>query len=118
MIIDTADEVLHLLVDIVAAMARLIYKPFGIIAGLIAARLAATLFDVIWQKVDRSGLGAPKPTQRDTSTTRAVSAAAIEAATFAGTKVVVDRAGLRTFEHLTGAWAGAKPPKTEAEQTA
>lgn len=95
-------------------MARLLYKPFGIVAGLIAGKLATMLFDVLWQKVDRDGEGAPKPTQRDTTTARAVSAAALQAATFAGTKTVVDRAGLRTFEHLTGAWAGAKPEKTEA----
>lgn len=95
-------------------MARLLYKPFGIIAGLIAARIAADLFEAIWRAVDRNGDGvAPQATLRDATPARAVGAAALEAATFAGTKALVDRASLRTFEHLTGAWAGAKPPKEQ-----
>jgi len=105
---------LHLTVDIVQSMARLLYKPFGIIAGIIASKLAGTIFEALWARFDRTGDGtAPGPTERDTSTARAFSAAALQAATFAGTKTVVDRAGLRTFEHFTGAWAGAKPPKTD-----
>jgi hypothetical protein len=66
-------------------MARLLYKPFGIIAGLLSAKLATMLFDVVWRKVDRNGEGIPKPTQRDTTTGRAVGAAALQAATFATT---------------------------------
>jgi len=99
-------------------MAKLLYKPFGIIAGLIASRLAAKIFDAVWRKLDREGEGAkPQPTLRETTTTKAVGGAALQAATFAGTKVVVDRASLRTFEHLTGAWAGAKPPKPASDET-
>lgn len=98
-------------------MSRLIYKPFGIVAGLVAGRIAAKLFETLWRAIDRHGDGvAPTPTHRDATPARAVTAAALEAATFAGTKAVVDRASLRTFEHLTGAWAGAKP--RPAEKTA
>jgi hypothetical protein len=112
MFIDRADEALHPPVDIVLLMARLLYKPFGIIAGIVAGKLATTIFDKVWTKVDRSGDGtAPAATLRDTSNARAISAAALQAATFAGTRAAVDRVSLRGFEYFTGAWAGAKPPK-------
>jgi hypothetical protein len=95
-------------------MAKLFYKPFGIIAGLIAGKLATKLFDVLWSKIDPEGEDAgPQPKLRETPAAKAVAGSALQAATFAGTRAVVDRASLRTFEHLTGAWAGDKPPKDE-----
>lgn len=93
-------------------MARLLYRPFGIVAGIIAGKLAGTLFQKLWVKLDRkSELPPADPTHRDISATRAVSAAALQAATFAGTQAAVDRVGLKWFQHLTGLWGGAKPPK-------
>jgi hypothetical protein len=98
-------------------MAKLFYKPFGIVAGLIAGKLAQQLFNVIWGKLDPEGEETgPQPKLRETSPARAVAGTALQAATFAGTRAVVDRASLRTFEHFTGAWAGDKPPKPDAEQ--
>jgi hypothetical protein len=96
-------------------MAKLLYKPFGIIAGLIAGALATRIFNALWARMAPEGQEAgPQPKLRETPTAKAVGGAALQAATFAGTKAVVDRASLRTFEHLTGAWAGDKPPKDPA----
>ncbi|HEX6389831.1 MAG TPA: DUF4235 domain-containing protein [Solirubrobacteraceae bacterium] len=95
-------------------MAKLLYKPFGIIAGLIAGAVATRIFNVLWSKLDPEGAkDGPQPKLRETPAAKAVAGTALQAATFAGTKAVVDRASLRTFEHLTGAWAGDKPPKEE-----
>ena len=33
---------------------RLLYKPFGIIAGIIAARLGRKAFDSVWTKIDET----------------------------------------------------------------
>ena len=95
-------------------MAKLLYKPFGIIAGLIAGKLATQIFNALWAKIDPEGEEkGPQPKLRETPAAKAVAGTALQAATFAGTKAVVDRASLRTFEHFTGAWAGDKPPKQE-----
>ncbi len=99
-------------------MAKLLYKPFGIIAGLLAGAVATRIFNALWAKIDPDGAEkGPQPKLRETSPARAVAGTALQAATFAGTKAVVDRASLRTFEHLTGAWAGDKPPKPSDQAT-
>ncbi len=91
-------------------MARLLYKPFGIIAGIIAGKLAAGLLQKLWGD-------APHPAAREISTGRAVASAAVTAATFAGTKTAVDRASYQTFEYFLGGnprpkGAAAKVPTT------
>lgn len=88
-------------------MAKLLYKPFGIVLALVTGRLAAKLFDVVWPRLDRAGDGTvPTATEKNASPARAVAATAVQAATYAGTKATVDRFGVRVFYHLTGLWAG------------
>ena len=41
---------------------------------------------------------------------KAVGAAALQAAVFAGVRAGVDRAGARAFERTTGVWPGEKAP--------
>ena len=95
-------------------MARLIFKPFLLISSLIASRLAGTLFEKIWQKLDRKGDGTVhSATERDASVGRAVAGSMVQAATFAGTQAVVNRASVRAIHHFTGFWVGDKPPKVE-----
>lgn len=89
---------------------KVLYKPFAIIASLIAARLGHNVFKQIWSQIDDEQ--PPKPTTLDAKVPKVVAAAALEAATLAGVAAVVDRAGARAFEYLTGFWPGdehAKP---------
>jgi hypothetical protein len=83
---------------------KILYKPFGIIAGLISARIAAAIFKALWSKIDERD--PPKPTTAQASFPKVVGAAALEAATTAGVGAAVDRVGARTFHHLTGIWPG------------
>jgi hypothetical protein len=100
-------------------MAKLLYKPFGIVLAVVTGKLAGALFDAIWPRLDRKGDGSvPGPTERNASAGRAVAASAVQAATYAGTKAAVDRFGVRVFHHLTGLWAGTRSPEEEAERTA
>jgi hypothetical protein len=85
---------------------KILYKPFGIIAGLIGARIAAAIFKAVWERIDEEE--PPKPTTEQASFPKVVSAAVLEAATMAGVGAVVDRAGARAFHHLTGIWPGDK----------
>ena len=83
---------------------KILYKPFAIIAGLIGARIARSIFSAVWSQIDHEQ--PPKPTTEEASLPKVVGAAALEAATMAGIGALVDRAGARAFHHLTGIWPG------------
>lgn len=85
---------------------KILYKPFGIIAGLIGARIAQAVFSALWDRIDHDA--PPKPTTEQASFPKVVGAAALEAATMAGIGAAVDRVGARVFHHLTGIWPGEK----------
>jgi hypothetical protein len=85
---------------------KLLYKPFAIIASLIGARIAKSVFSSVWARVDDSA--PPTPTVEEASLPKVVAAAALEAATMAAITAAVDRAGARTFHYLTGIWPGER----------
>jgi len=87
-------------------MKKLLYRPFGIIAGIIGARLARKVFTAVWGTIDREA--PPRASTEHTTLPKVVSAAVIEAATTAATRATVDRATLKWFHFLTGIWAGEK----------
>jgi uncharacterized membrane protein YeaQ/YmgE (transglycosylase-associated protein family) len=91
---------------------KILYKPFAIIAGLIGARIAKSIFKALWSRIDEAE--PPKPTTADASFPKVVGAAALEAATMAGVGAAVDRAGAATFHHLTGIWPGDKHQEEKA----
>lgn len=88
---------------------KILYKPFGIIAGLISARIAAAIFKALWSKIDEQE--PPKPTTAEATFPKVVGAAALEAATTASVGAAVDRVGARAFHHLTGIWPGDSKAK-------
>jgi hypothetical protein len=90
---------------------KLIYKPFGIVLGLMAGLVSKRLFDALWGVIDEEE--PPKATTRDTNWTRVLLAAAVQGATFKATRAAVDRAGARGWNHLFGVWPGEKAPKPE-----
>ena len=90
---------------------KLLYKPFGLIAGFIAARIAKRLFTAIWSKVDDTA--PPEPTAPSATFAKAVAGKTLEAAIMAGVAAAVDRFGAKTFHHLFGAWPGNDPEPAE-----
>ena len=90
---------------------KLIYKPFGIILGLIAGFLSKKIFDQVWGLLD--DYEPPKPTTKHTTWPKVIAAAAVEGIAFKVTRAAVDRAGARSFEHVTGVWPGEKVPDPE-----
>jgi hypothetical protein len=85
---------------------KLLYKPFGLIAGFIAARIGRNAFKTLWAKIDDHD--PPDPTTQEASLPKVVGAAALEAATMAGVAAAVDRGSARFFHYLTGIWPGKK----------
>jgi uncharacterized protein DUF4235 len=88
---------------------KLLYKPFALIAGLIAARVGKALFEGMWSRVDERE--PPAPTAPDASLSKVVGAAALKAATMASVAAAADRAAAEAFHHLTGIWPGKPPEK-------
>ena len=87
---------------------KLLYRPFGIIFGLLGGQLAKKVFNVIWSKIDDEE--APKPTIRDTSWPKVLIAAAVQGIVFQTVRAAVNRGGAKGFEYLTGVWPGEKTP--------
>jgi Protein of unknown function (DUF4235) len=94
-------------VGTLAAMG-LIYKPFGIVLGILGGLAGRKLFDFVWTKVDDEE--PPKATTQETSWGKIIASAAVQGVIFRVTKVVVDRYGAIGWHYLTGAWPGEKRP--------
>jgi hypothetical protein len=92
---------------------KLLYKPFALIAGVIAGKLAERVFKTVWSKIDEGE--PPEPTQRDANVGKAVGAAALEAATLAAAKAAANRASAQSFHYLFGVWPGPESAE-EAEK--
>lgn len=91
---------------------KLIYKPFGIIAGLIASRLGRSIFESLWMRIDDEP--PPKPGTGEGSIGKVVGAQALKAGVMAAAAAGVNRLFARAFHHLLGAWP-EKPPEAETE---
>jgi hypothetical protein len=86
----------------------LIYKPFGIILGIMAGLLGKRLFDFAWTKIDDEE--PPKGTTEQAPWVKIIGAAALQGVIFKVTRVVVARFGARGWAYLTGVWPGEKRP--------
>jgi Protein of unknown function (DUF4235) len=87
---------------------RVLYKPIGLIMGLLSALVARRLFDFAWPKIDDED--PPKGTTQYAPWAKVVGAAALEGVIFKTTRVVVDRYGAAGWNYLTGVWPGEKRP--------
>jgi hypothetical protein len=81
---------------------RLLYKPFGIAAGILGARAGKQAFGAIWSRVSETPK--PSPGEPDAGFARVVVSAAVEGATLAAVGAAVNLVAARVFHHLIGAW--------------
>jgi hypothetical protein len=88
-----------------------IYKPFGIILGLLGGLAGKKLFDFVWTKIDDQE--PPEATTRDVSWPRLLGAAALQGVIFRVTRFAIDRYGAIGFNYLTGVWPGEKRPEPD-----
>ena len=85
--------------------AKIVYRPIGLIGGILAGTLSGIIFKQIWKQIADEE-EAPDALQSEYSMREVVLAAALQGAIFAATKAAIDRAGARGFTKLTGAWPG------------
>jgi hypothetical protein len=87
---------------------KLLYRPIGIVLGLISGMLAKTVFNVIWSRIDDEE--APKATIEGSGWKKVLLAAAVQGAVFQTVRAAVNRGGAEGFQYLTGVWPGEKRP--------
>lgn len=89
---------------------KLLYKPFGIVAGLVAGRAAGAIFRRLWA-VAANETETPQAMEQYRRGTEVVAAAVLKGAVFGGVKAFVDRAFASEYFRQTGVWPGkvAKP---------
>lgn len=85
-------------------MARLMYKPVGILAGMIAGLIASKLFERVWGLISEDD--PPDPEDREAGWTEILASAAIGGAIFAAVRALVRRGGAKGFKRATGVWPG------------
>ena len=87
--------------------AKILYRPFGLVSGVIGGMVAGAVFKQVWKRAARTGTGdAPRALESEYSMREVVLAAAIQGAVFAAVKATVDRGGARVFQRWTGEWPG------------
>lgn len=93
---------------------RLLYKPFAVVSGMIAARVGRSVFRGLWSKIDDQP--PPAPGTGEGSVAKVAAAQALQAGVMVGVGAVVDRAFAVVFHHLIGVWP-KQPPKPDDEQS-
>ena len=86
-------------------MARILYKPVGLVVSVLGGVIAGALFKRVWKAVADED-EAPEATDARRGWAEVVAAAAAQGAVFGGVKAAIDRAGATGFAHVTGAWPG------------
>lgn len=86
-------------------MARVLYKPLGLMFSVLGGIVAGKVFKRVWGRVAHEEK-APKATDERKGWGEVVAAAAVQGAVFGGVKAAIDRAGATGFQYLTGAWPG------------
>ncbi|WKG03873.1 DUF4235 domain-containing protein [Mycolicibacterium sp. HK-90] len=82
-------------------LSKTLYMPLSMAASVGGGLLAGALFTQIWKRIDEPNLKPPDPKDLDRSTTKALTAAAIQGLVFGLVRAAVDRAGAKGYQALT-----------------
>jgi len=86
-------------------MARILYKPLGLVVSVLGGVIAGALLKRAWRAVAHED-EAPEATDENRGWGEVVTAAAAQGAVFGAVKAAIDRAGATGFARLTGTWPG------------
>lgn len=87
---------------------KLLYRPIGIVLGLVAGLLSKSVFNFVWARIDDEE--APKATIEQTSWAKVLISAAVQGMVFQTVRAAVNRAGAQGWRYLTGVWPGERAP--------
>lgn len=87
--------------------AKILYRPVGMVSGLVSGALAGVLFKQIWKVASPSdSKDTPKALESEFPMREILIASALQGAIYATVKALVDRGGARAFEKTLGEWPG------------
>lgn len=89
-------------------LAKLLYKPVGIVLGIVASSIAGRAFESTYERAQ--GTGPPTATTENVTWGQVVGSAALRGTIFAVTTATFDRLGAKAFRHVTGFWPGDQQP--------
>jgi Protein of unknown function (DUF4235) len=92
-------------------VARVLFAPVSIGAGILAGMLGKKAFEQIWGLIDKEE--PPHPEHREISVPKMLIALAIEGALFRMTRGALDHWARRFFARYTGRWPGEEEPEPE-----
>ena len=79
--------------------AKLLYKPFGTVFGVVGGLVAGKVFDIIWKKVSHEP-ETPAPLSEDYSTREVLIAATIQGAVFGLITTAINRYGVKGYRRF------------------
>ena len=88
-----------------------LFKPIGIVAGLLAGMIGKKIFEFAWGLVDDED--APEPKYREMPIPKMVVALLVEGAIFRVVRGLADHGLRHAFARLTGEWPGPERPEAE-----
>ena len=91
-------------------MPKMLFKPLGMLVGVLGGLLANAAFSAIWKRVTGEA-DAPDPADRDRSWREVLIAATVQGAIFGLVKAAVDRGMATGVSNVTGEWPGDKKSK-------
>jgi hypothetical protein len=80
-------------------LAKLVYKPFGTVFGILGGLLAGKVFSVIWKKLSDED-ETPAPLSEDYTTREVLVAATIQGAVFGLITTAVNRYGIKGYRRF------------------
>jgi hypothetical protein len=87
--------------------AKILYRPWGMVASIVGGLVASQVFQQVWKRVDPvSSDDPPKPLESEYRLRKVVLAALLQGAIFAVTRALITRGGARLFQRWTGEWPG------------
>jgi hypothetical protein len=89
----------------------LVFRPIGILAGVLAGVVGKKIFDFVWGLIDDEG--APEPKYREIGLGKMVVALLLEGAIFRVLRGLADHGARHGFARLTGEWPGQERPVQE-----
>lgn len=89
----------------------LVFRPVGIVTGLLAGVVGKKIFELIWKLIDDED--APEPKHREIALGKLVVALILEGAIFRLLRGLADHGARHGFARLTGEWPGEERPDQE-----
>jgi Protein of unknown function (DUF4235) len=91
----------------------LVFKPIGILSGVLAGLLGKKIFGLVWGLIDDQS--PPEPKYRRIALGKLVVALVLEGAIFRLLRGLAEHGARQGFSALTGEWPGEETPQTEAD---